>query len=467
MMAEVSPREKAATQPHAAPTTDARRTAESASTRGLAWLVRLRWFAVASQALTVLVAERLLHMPLSTGRLYAIVATTASSNLLCALWLRRRPEVREGALAALMAFDFVLLTALLHAAGGPSNPFTVLYLVHIALAAIVLRPSYAWALAALAAGCFAALFALPGQPRSMHAHHASHGPAEMNLHLQGMWFAFAVAAFVIAYFVTRVTHDLELQRREAALAQARALRNEKLASLATLAAGAAHELATPLATIAVVAKELERELSDGSSAEDARLIRAEVDRCKHILEQMATDAGESAGEAFHEVSLEALVEQSLEGLADRSRVIVERTATSQLKVPRSVLSRALRGLVRNALQASTSPVTLRVEQRGDEVFFEVRDQGTGMAPEVLANVGEPFFTTKPAGQGMGLGVFLARALCDRLGGRFELSSVLGQGTRALVVLPGHAQTTGELALLARAPDGALRPTQRGFDDRHR
>ncbi|MET0287402.1 MAG: ATP-binding protein [Polyangiales bacterium] len=404
--------------------------------RNLAWLVGLRWFAVGSQALTVLVAERLLQTPLDSGRLYGIVATTALSNLLCALWLRKRPHVRESALAALMGFDFVLLTALLHAAGGPSNPFTVLYLVHIALAAAVLRPSYVWGLALLAAGCFGALFALPSGGHAMHMHH--HDAAAMNLHLQGMWVAFAVAAFVIAYFVTRVTRDLELQRQEAARAQARALRSEKLASLATLAAGAAHELATPLATIAVVAKELERELREGQNAEDARLIRDEVERCKHILEHMATDAGESAGEAFAHVDASELVNKSLEDLRERERVLVQLVTDSALKVPTTVLARALRGLVRNALQASTQQVTLRVEEHAGEVAIEVRDQGTGMTPEVLANVGEPFFTTKPTGQGMGLGVFLARALCDRLGGRLELASVLGEGTTVRVVLPRHA-----------------------------
>lgn len=399
--------------------------------RNLAWLVRLRWFAVVSQALTVLVAERLLQAPLDTAFLYAIVATAAASNLLCALWLRRQPQVREGALAALMGFDFILLTALLYAAGGPSNPFTVLYLVHIALAAAVLRPSYAWSLALLAAGCFGALFALPGG----HEVHMHHDASAMNLHLQGMWVAFAVAAFVIAYFVTRVTHDLELQRQEAARAQASAARNEKLASLATLAAGAAHELATPLATIAVVAKELERELRAGQSAEDARLIRDEVERCKIILQQMATDSGESSGEAFTRTCVRALIEKSLDGLRERERVVVQLVTDSALKVPTTVLSRALRGLVRNALQASSSEVHLRVDEHEGEVAIEVRDRGTGMAPEVLANVGEPFFTTKPTGQGMGLGVFLARALCDRLGGRLELASVLGEGTTVRVVLP--------------------------------
>jgi two-component system sensor histidine kinase RegB len=419
--------------------TDARSTA---SARKLAWLVRLRWFAVGSQALTVLVVGSLLQMPLSTARLFAIVGITAASNLACTLWLRRRPVVREHLLAALMALDFMLLTALLHAAGGPSNPFTVLYLVHIALAAVVLKPAYAWSLAALSATCFGALFALPEHSASvgpMHMHHGAHGPAEMNLHLQGMWIAFAVAAFVIAYFVTRVTHDLEQQRREAALAEARALRNEKLASLATLAAGAAHELATPLATIAVVAKELERELSHGdhssSNAADARLIREEVIRCKHILEHMATDAGESAGEAFRCISVRELLAQSLEGLHERERVQLELSTEATLQVPSTVLTRAIRGLVRNALQASTAAVAVRAELKNQQVSIEVRDSGTGIAPEILAKVGEPFFTTKPTGQGMGLGVFIARALAERLGGSFELSSEPGEGTLVRVLLP--------------------------------
>lgn len=418
----------------------------------LAWLVRLRWVAAFSQAATVLTV-RYMGMEFHALRLYTLVALVILSNLACKLWLSRAPRVREWMLAAIMAFDFLLLTALLHASGGPSNPFTVLYLGHIALAAVVLRPRYAWALAAMAIGCFFSLFLLPDGAEdpaaAMHAHagHASHNA--MALHLRGMWVAFAISAAVIAYFVTRVTRDLEVQRSEASLARTRALRSERLASLATLAAGAAHELATPLSTIAVAARELERDLSNlpdaSHSADDARLIREEVQRCRHILNQMASDAGESAGEAFREIGADALLAEVARELGDgqaRTRVQVE--TSMRLSLPVRALAQALRGLVRNALQASEGEVLLRAHEGQGGLWIEVQDQGCGIAPELLARVGEPFFTTKEPGKGMGLGVFLARALCERLGGKLEYTSSPGKGTTARVFLPQGAPRNNPL-----------------------
>ncbi len=406
--------------------------------QNMAWLVRLRWVAVLAQAVTVLVVG-LMGMELNALRLAALVGVAFASNLACFVWLKRGREVREWMLAAIMAFDFVLLTALLQASGGPSNPFTVLFLVHIALAAVVLKARYAWSLAAMAMVCFFALFVFDGEQHSMAAHaHMGHHSA-MTLHLQGMWVAFAIAAAVIAYFVTRVTRDLEVQRNEAALARTRALRSERLASLATLAAGAAHELSTPLSTIAVAAKELERDLHSlpeaSESAEDARLIRQEVQRCRHILDQMASDAGESAGEPFQHVTARELLREATEDLHELSRVELTLETEAELHVPLRALGRALRGLVRNALQASTHSVQVRAVSKHGRVLIEIEDRGSGMSPELLARVGDPFFTTKEPGHGMGLGVFLARALCERLGGSLEHTSHMGQGTVARVHLP--------------------------------
>jgi two-component system sensor histidine kinase RegB len=251
--------------------------------------------------------------------------------------------------------------------------------------------------------------------------------------------AFAVAAFAVSYFVTRVTKDLAAQRELVHEARTRALRSEKLASLATLAAGAAHELSTPLATIAIVAKELERELGSAGSAcddraADARLIREEVERCKHILTQLTSDAGESAGEPFVTTRLGTLCARALEGVSESDRVDVSVPELS-LRLPARAFAGALRGLIRNALQASSERVSLHAEAVGDSVVLSVEDRGVGMSKELLSRVGEPFYTTRETGRGMGLGVFIARALTERLGGSLSLSSEVGKGTRVRVVLP--------------------------------
>lgn len=420
----------------------------------VAWLVRLRWLAVVSQALAALVVKGLVGIELSLGPLLSVVLVTALSNLVLMLWLKRKPRIEAWLAASVMGLDFLLLTALLYLSGGPSNPFTVLYLVNIALAAVVLPPGYAWALCALSTACFGALFMLP--PRSdlvdravdeamamHHHHHATEAP--MSLHLKGMWVAFFVAATVIAYVVTRVTRDLDRQRSEAAAARTRALRSERLAALATLSAGAAHELATPLGTIAVVAKELERELAQGQgSAEDARLIREEVQRCKDILTQMASDAGESMGEAFTHIEARALLELALEEVAERERVQLAADVAGTLHVPARAWARALRGLIRNALQAGDGPVTVEVRSSREHVEVAVTDRGQGMTEHVLARVGEPFFTTKEPGRGMGLGVFLARALAERMGGSLEVASRVGEGTTVRVLLPQAAGDSAKL-----------------------
>jgi two-component system sensor histidine kinase RegB len=229
-------------------------------------------------------------------------------------------------------------------------------------------------------------------------------------------------------------------RRRAGLAA----RQERLASLATLAAGAAHELSTPLSTIAVIAKELEHAVArltvPGGVAEDVRLVRAEVERCRAILARMSADAGEAMGEAFVRSPSAELVDRALSGLetgpAIRA-VVDERVRGLALSVPPRALGQALHGVLKNAQDASPphAVVSLAVARVGDRVEFTVRDDGPGMPPEVLARVGEPFFTTKATGKGMGLGVFLARTVVERLGGAVTFETAERRGTTARIGVP--------------------------------
>jgi two-component system sensor histidine kinase RegB len=408
------------------------------------WLVRLRFATVAGQALTIAVVRWGMNVEIPMAPLFALVGLALASNLACIVVAHLRPA-REWWLLAVMAFDVVAFSGLLYFTGGPENPFSFLYLVPIAIAAITLRSGWTWLLVLLSLVSSLVLFARH-RPLPMVGGHAGH----MALHLRGMWVAFGVAAAFIVYFLMRVRRALEVREEELSESRSLASRQERLASLATLAAGAAHELATPLSTIAVVAKDLEREVAAvgaPAAADDVRLMRAEVERCRRILSRMRVDAGDPAGEQFANVSVREILADCLgDGPAAARAVdvwIEDAAAGAVTAVPRHAFGQALRGLVDNARQASRpgAPVKVRVTTQGTtgdgtrRLVFEIADRGPGIPPEVVARVGEPFFTTKPAGQGMGLGVFLARAIVERLGGGLSIRSAPGDGTTATLWLP--------------------------------
>ncbi|WP_163869997.1 sensor histidine kinase [Myxococcus eversor] len=418
----------------------------------LEWLLKLRWGLLLGQALVIAMAAYGLELALPVPVLLGLLALEGITNLAVRAWLGRA-RVTEGTIGKLMLWDTLVLTGLLALSGGTHNPFTTLYLVNVALGTVLLPSRWMWSLLGFTLTAFGSLFLLqdvvlvPGLSRPDHA-------ALMRLHINGMWVAFAVAAGFIVYFVQRVTRALEEREQELAQARAQHARREKVASLATLAAGAAHELSTPLSTIAVVSKEVERALTAAGTSEavreDLRLIRQQVDRCRDVLVQMSADAGQTTGEAFHPMPLGRLVEDSLSELSGVERVRVElpeELSAWRVQGPPRALARVVRGLVKNALQASppSRSVELRVVAGRGGARLEVRDGGAGMPAEILARAGEPFFTTKAPGEGMGLGLFLARTLAEQLGGSLELRSTPGQGTVASLALPVGAPAATEVA----------------------
>ncbi|MCK8503844.1 ATP-binding protein [Myxococcus fulvus] len=418
----------------------------------LEWLLRLRWGLLLGQALVIALAAYGLELALPVAVLAGLLGLEAATNVAVRAWLGRA-RVSEATIGKLMLWDTLVLTGLLALSGGTHNPFTTLYLVNVALGTVLLPARWMWGLLGFTLTAFGSLFVLqdvelvPGLSRPDHA-------ALMRLHLNGMWVAFAVAAGFIVYFVQRVTRALEEREEELAQARVQHARREKVASLATLAAGAAHELSTPLSTIAVVSKEVERALASAGTSEavreDLRLIRQQVDRCRDVLVQMSADAGQTTGEAFHPMALGRLVEDSLAELSGVERVKVElptELSGRWVQGPPRALARVVRGLVKNALQASpaSKAVELRVVEGQGGARLEVRDGGAGMPADVLARAGEPFFTTKAPGEGMGLGLFLARTLAEQLGGSLELRSTPGQGTVASLALPLGVPVVTEVA----------------------
>jgi two-component system, sensor histidine kinase RegB len=421
------------------------------------WLVRLRWVSIAGQAVVMVVSDGL-GFALPVASLAAVLALEAAFNLGAFAWLRRAKSVRSVHVAGAIAADLLLFTALLYLSGGPANPFSFLYLVHLALAAVMLPSRLGWALVGLSLVCSAVLFVyhvpLAGAGHAHHtpAEHAAyvaamqhgHSGSGFDWHLRGMWVALGVAASFIVYFLRRVALELAERERQLALARERIARSERLASLATLAAGAAHELGSPLGTIAVAARELERSLeqreSEPALQEDARLIRAQVDRCRHILDELASNAGGPPGAAADDVPLADFVARAIDRFPDKTRIALSLPDPApKLRVPRLAVEKALGSLVHNALLATPAgKVRLIVTRRPRELVLTVEDDGAGMPPEVLEHATEPFYSTREAGAGMGLGLFLATSVVDQLGGRLELESHVGRGTRAALVLPATA-----------------------------
>jgi two-component system, sensor histidine kinase RegB len=324
-----------------------------------------------------------------------------------------------------------VLTGLLYFSGGPHNPFAFLYLVQIALATVLVRALWSWMLVALSFIGFGILL-------------IAHRPLEIpdDRRMIGTWFALGVASAFVVHFLRRITGALA--ERDAELTEARGLaaRQERLASLATMAAGAAHELSTPLGTVALAAKELEHALNKTAEPElaaDARLIREQVGRCRTILEQMAQGAG-TVGESVTTCTLGQLLDESLVGVRDAPEVhreVPEDLARTDLRLPPHAVSQALRSLITNAQDASPANAAVVLAARCDDGTLElaIRDRGAGMPGEILDRIGEPFFTTKPPGRGMGLGLFLARAVIEAVGGTLHIDSTAGSGTEVRVALP--------------------------------
>ncbi len=403
------------------------------------WLVRLRWLAVLGQALAVACARWLFELRFDWSLLSACVAFAAASNVVLAGLARRLPPAGSAALTmgSVMTLDTLLLTALLAASGGAMNPFTVFYLVHITLSAVVLSARWTLWVAALSCAGFGALFLLPIDGHALH-HAAGLGP-----HLQGMWVAFALAAGLTTFFVRQITQAIGQQREQIAALREAGAQSARLAAITTLAAGAAHELGSPLGTIAIAAHDARLALASlpGSSsvAEDLQLILLEVERCQEILGLMAARAAESCDDT-RPLSSSDLMQSMRSQLGEEryGRIEFRLSGTPpELHLPPGQTTQSVLALVQNALDASPEGgcIVVEVSQRGAEAHISVEDRGTGIPALVLSRVGEPFFTTKQPGRGLGLGVFLVRAFVESRGGELVIDSAPGRGTRAQMRIP--------------------------------
>jgi two-component system sensor histidine kinase RegB len=403
------------------------------------WLVRLRWASVIALAAAAWAAQTFWRVRLPVVPLITLLAALAATNAALAFQLRS-PAPRRSVVGAVLVVDVGLLTGILYLVGGPLNPFSIVFLVGITVAAVALGARWAIALGVLSNVAYGFTFLYH---RPLEFIDPSFSGGVLTLHLSGMWVAFAAATGLIAYFVGRVSEALADRERELTAARASAAKSERLAALFALGAGAAHELATPLSTIRTAAGELERSIGKPHRTEGdyIAIIRAEVDRCTTVLDQLSGRASATSA-AEPEVLLPRLVDELRyrlgDSLAQRLDVSVPADA-SVVNVPAEPLRQALIALVRNAFDASRPEqrVSMRVDH-ANGLRVEVVDEGRGKDDAEVARAGEPFFSTKPAGAGLGLGLFLVRAFADQMGGTLRLHSKPGVGTSVILELPARS-----------------------------
>jgi two-component system, sensor histidine kinase RegB len=409
---------------------------EPAPRINLRWIVRLRWGAVAGQAVTILFARRLLHQPLPVAPLLAIVGLLAAANLMMQIWLWRGANPSDRACALNLLGDVVELTAVLALSGGGYNPFALLYLVHLTIGAVVLPTRWAVGLAIVCGVAFTLLHLLPEGPLG--------GEDVAFLHLRGRWVAFLVAAAFITTFSLRMSQALRRRDEELTRTRSDAEAKERLAALGTLAAGTAHELNTPLGTIAILAGELSAQLG-GERKQEAEEIRKQVRRCKEIITGMLAPRVDVAGEEPKEFEvgpvLRAAAERWQQGRPPPGPKLeiephVER---ARVRLPVRAFEQAIANLLDNAYEAtegrSQRDVRVRLTRVGDALRLSVADNGVGVPEQLLRRIGEPFFTTKEPGRGTGLGLYLARHVVEGQGGQMSVHSAEGRGTQVTLTVP--------------------------------
>jgi two-component system, sensor histidine kinase RegB len=417
---------------------DLRLAGDTAPALAAPWLIRLRYGLIAGLICLVLLVAFGAHVPLPLVWLSLPIAAMLLSNLLLPPLIMRLGS--RNALGATLLLDVLALTGLLSLTGGPANPLTLLYLVQITLSAVVLSRVWTWSLGGLAILGFGFLFPFHIPLLALEGHHPAQGFA---VHLYGMWIAFVAAALLITFFIGEVSEAMRRHERQSRELQMKLARHEKLIAVGTLAAGAAHEMGTPLSTVAIVAKDLERYAQmiahDPGLAADAATIRAEVDRCAKILHAMSAQGPEFAGESPSKVNVRSIFDELILSIAPPSREVIRTLVPEELEavLPVETTRQVLAALVKNALDASEpgQPVELSARSQDGRVCFAVRDHGQGMTSETLARLGEPFFTTKQPGRGMGLGTFLARVFAENMHGSLVFESSAGQGTTAILELP--------------------------------
>ena len=399
----------------------------------LRYLLLIRMFVVGGQYLALVVMDEVFGVTVAWDAVNTVLALFVLFTLGSWLYARQRTNVDpdSGYLTQLVA-DLAALSMLVYFTGGSFNPFISLFLLPIVFAAAAL-PGMALATVTMTAvACYTLLMLVPtpdGHP---------HGNGSLNLHVWGMWYGFILSAACVALLVAKLARHLRARDREIAALREEALGAERVMALGTLAAGMAHELGTPLSTMAVLAGELEHSTTDPAARAQISTLRSQIQRCKSSLAHMSTAAGGLQAGGGRLVGVDDYIGAVFKDWRDMHPEVQVTIATEgPLPAPSfvadRVLTQAIVNVLDNAAQAANSRVDITGHWSAANLAVTVADDGDGIDASLGASLGREVVSTKE--DGLGIGVLLARAILERLGGDLELEPGTERGTLARILIP--------------------------------
>jgi two-component system sensor histidine kinase RegB len=408
-------------------------------------LIQLRWIAVFGQVFTIVVVHFGFGIRLPLEQMLAVLAGLLAFNAASLLRWRTHREVTNAELLVALLVDVGMLTAQLYLSGGATNPFTFLYLLQVILGAVLLEAWSTWTIVGVTCACFTGL-ALFNTPLAL--------PLDLERGLgspfiEGLLICFALNAGLLVFFITRISRNLRARDARLADMRQRAAEEEHIVRMGLLASGAAHELGTPLSTLAVILGDWRRMPAFTSNPEllqEVGEMQAQVLRCKRIVSGILLSAGETRGESSAKTTIGTFLQDLVDDWRARHPATAfeyeNRFGPDVAMVSDSALQQMIFNVLDNACEASPASVRLEAARDEDVLMLTVSDDGPGFAAAMLAHVGKPYLSSKGR-PGGGLGLFLVVNVARTLGGSVVAHNRAGGGAVVRVTLPLAAITLEE------------------------
>ncbi|BFM10434.1 ATP-binding protein [Simiduia litorea] len=392
-------------------------------TQNLRTLVLLRWMLFIALLISLGAAYVKLNLVLEYQTLLWLIALFCMLNLLTHWRIKGQVRASNAEFMTQLTVDIIGLSTLLYFTGGATNPFVSYLLIPLCIAAIALPVRFTFVIAALCIGCYWWLLSRYIPVQSLAPAHAMHHmpTQDSSLHIYGMWLNFVFSAGIIVTFLTRMASELREQDRIIQNQREHGLRAEQLTAIATLAAGAAHELGTPLTTIKIVAKDIVAAAPNADIVEDAKLIASQIDLCQHSLRKLRDQAEAGIHVQQNRLQLKTWLEDTIDQwqlINPQKRLShnLSSLANNAYLMADTTLTQSLINLMNNAAEQSEQAITIQVEllqinTADPRLKLDIIDFGGSIAHEIKQQWGQPFNSSKA--EGLGLGVYLSNSTIER------------------------------------------------------